>query len=55
MFDSEERVKKSSKKIIPLKDFKIVQNDILIDLRKGEEIEVPLRFIDNLKTENVIK
>lgn len=47
--------KKGMKKVKPLKDFKIVQNEHKIDLKKGEEIEVPEKFIQNLKTEKVIK
>lgn len=44
----------ASNKIIPKKDFTIKQNKILIELKKGEEIEVPKEFLENLKTEKVI-
>lgn len=57
MFEKEEKkveAKSKSKKIKPKKDFKIRQNEFSYDLVKGEEIEIDLRFIENLKTEKVI-
>lgn len=41
-------------KIKPKKDFKIVQNGIEIIIKKGREIEVPVKYEANLKTEKVI-
>lgn len=52
--DEDKPKKKTSVSIVPLKDWLIVQNDIRINLKKGEEIEVPKRFIETLKTEKVI-
>lgn len=42
-------------KIFPLKDFIIKQNDFYLEMKAGEMIEVPTRYLENLKTENVIK
>jgi len=39
----------------PLRDFKIVHNEHCIELIKGERVEVPKMFVQNLKTEKVIK
>jgi hypothetical protein len=55
-----EKSSKSSKKtemkeVKPLKDFTIVQNEHKYELKKGEAIEVPKMFLQNLKTEKVIK
>lgn len=49
--------KKSSgmEKINPLKDHVINFNNVKIEIKKGESIEVPKMFIPNLKTEKVIK
>jgi len=44
-----------SKKIKPLKDFIIKQNDFMLELKEGESIEVPSKYLANLKTEKVIK
>lgn len=44
----------ASKEIKPKKDFVINQNGIYIELKKGEKLEVPKRFLENLKTEKVI-
>lgn len=41
--------------VLPLKDFVIFQNDVHIILKEGEKNMVPSRFIENLKTEKVIK
>ena len=57
---SEEKEKKKSKKqtgTIAKKDFLIVQNDYRCTIKEGDDIEelgVPKRFFDNLKTEGVI-
>lgn len=58
-FLKEEVIEKPSKeaksqKIKPKKDFIIFQNEIFIELKKGEETEVPKKFLENLKTEKVI-
>lgn len=54
-----ERNEKSEKtekmvSITPLKDFRIVQNDVDIFLKAGKEAQVPERFIENLLTEGLI-
>jgi len=41
--------------ILPLRDFVIKQNDIYIELKEGVTSLVPLKFIQNLITEKVIK
>lgn len=41
--------------IMPLKDFVICCNEYKYDIKKGVEIEVHKMFLQNLKTENVIK
>ena len=41
--------------VLPLKDFVLFQNDVHIVLKKGETNAVPERFLQNLKTEKVIK
>jgi len=46
---------KKEKKLVALKDFKFSDGRNIYDLKKGEAIDVPKRFIPNLKTENVIK
>lgn len=59
MFEEKELVqeekKAKSKKVTPLKDFKIRCNEFSYDLVKGEAIEIDARFLPNLKTEKVIK
>ncbi len=40
--------------IIPLKDFVIHHNEYHIELIEGEAIEVPAKFLQNLKTEKII-
>ena len=50
----EEVVSDGMVKIHPLKDFRIVANGLDIRIVEGEEIEVPEKFIQNLKTEGVI-
>ena len=57
MFESdiqEPKEKEDFKKVIPKKDFVIHQNEIHIELKKGEVVEVPLCFLDNLRAEKVI-
>lgn len=41
--------------ILPLKDFVIKQNDFFIELKQGTPATVPVRFIQNLKTEKIIR
>lgn len=62
LFDEEEKEieveKKSESKyatVIPLRNFRIVHNDVDLSLIEGEVIEVDRMFIPNLKTEKVIK
>ena len=68
MFESKKMVEESSdmmmvekpksKKMIsimPLKDFHISHNGVDIVIKEGERIEVPKLYIQNLKTEKVIK
>lgn len=57
MFDEEndsQAISAGAVLIVPKKDFKIVCNDDEIILKEGEEIEVPEKYIENLKTEGVI-
>lgn len=54
VIEKEEPIKSGEKKIVPLKDFVIFQNDIKIELKESEEISVPAKFLDNLKAEKVI-
>ncbi len=42
-------------KVKPLKDFVIHTHEFHYDLKKGEELEVNKIFLQNLKTEKVIK
>lgn len=46
--------KSGFKKITPKKDFHIVCNNDDIVLIKGVEIEVPDKYVQNLKTEGVL-
>jgi hypothetical protein len=49
--------KKVQKKIIAKRDFVIHQNDVHIEIKEGDdinELNIPERFIVNLKTEKVI-
>ena len=57
MFEKENKGKVESKKIsiMPLRDFHIKHNDVDLKIIKGEEILVDKKFIQNLKTEKVIK
>jgi len=65
MFDSFESLEKTEKKkpskrsdgmisINPKKDFHIVFNQYDIKIIKGEKIDIPKMFEENLKTEKVI-
>lgn len=45
----------STKEIKPLRDFHISCNDDNIEIKKGEKIRVPEKYLPNLKTEKVIK
>ena len=52
-----EKVTKSEKKVkklIAKKDHLIVQNDVRIEIKKGDEVDVPERFLETLKTEKII-
>lgn len=56
-FNEEKEVEAKSelKRIRPLKDFTIRFNEYSYDLKKDEAIEVHEMFLQNLKTEKVIK
>ena len=41
--------------IKPLKDHRIVQNEIDIEIKDGVEVKIPSRFKQTLISENVIK
>ena len=45
---------KKDKELIAKKDWIIVQNDIRIEIKKGDVVDVPEMFLVTLKTENVI-
>jgi len=49
----DEKIKKVVK-LIAKKDHVILQNDIRIEIKEGDEVKVPERFIVTLRTENVI-
>jgi hypothetical protein len=53
--EKEKSLSMEMKKIKPLKDFVIHMNEYHYELKKGESIEVPSIFVENLKTEKVIK
>ena len=55
--EKKEPVKKKSVlvKIKPLKDFVIHTHEFHYELEKGKELEVHKMFLQNLKTEKVIK
>ena len=42
------------KKLIAKKDHVIFQNDERYDIKKGDEVKVPEKFLEVLKTEKVI-
>lgn len=51
----EEAMTKSQPVRIAKRDFLIVQNEIRIEIRKGDDLAaIPERFVQNLKTEGVI-
>ena len=43
------------KKLVALKDFKFKHGKEVYEIKKGEEVKVPKMFLQNLKTEKVIK
>lgn len=45
---------KKSKVLIAKKDHVIFQNGERYDIKKGDEVKVPKRFLETLKTEKVI-
>lgn len=50
--------KKAKSGMIALKDFVICANDDFFEIKKGDDIEalnIPKKYYDNLKTEQVIK
>lgn len=52
--DIPKKKKKDFESVIPKRDFRIVCNDDDISLVKGERIDIPIKYIQNLKTEKVI-
>lgn len=54
--ENEKEVKeiKKSKKLIAKKDFKFALGKDVYEIKKGEEVNVPKKFLANLKTEKVI-
>lgn len=51
----EEFIPGASKKLIAKKDFKIVHNDYVLDIKQGDDLsDVPEMYLANLKTEQVI-
>ena len=50
----EKKPSREVEKIKPLKDHKLYQNEVKMDLKKGEEALVPRHLIDALKAEKVI-
>lgn len=49
--------KKATSSVIAKKDFVICQNDCFLEIKKGDKIDdlkIPTKFIQNLKTEQVI-
>lgn len=55
MKEKVKKIKSDKAEVTPLKDWHIVQNEVDIQLKKGEAIEIPKRFLATLLTENVIK
>ena len=51
----EEVSAKKSSKLIALKDFKFSDGKNVYDIKKGDSIDVPKKYLPNLKTEKVIK
>ena len=52
--ETKQEKKEKVVKLIAKKDWLIVQNKERYDIKKGDEIKVPKRFLEVLKTENVI-
>lgn len=55
--EKDEKLKKKmslGKKLIAKKDWLIVQNDERYEIKKGDEVNVPKKFLEALKSENVI-
>jgi hypothetical protein len=48
------KTSKKSKKLIAKKDWLIVQNEIRIEIKEGDEVVVDEKFLEVLKTEKVI-
>ena len=53
--ETKPRTKSELVEIKPLRDFKFRFNEFEYDLKKGEKSEVHKMFLQNLKTEKVIK
>lgn len=47
--------KNNAVSIIPLRDFEFRHNKFYYDMKKGKKIDVDKMFLENLKTEKVIK
>ena len=52
--EAEQEKKEKVVKLIAKKDWLIVQNDERHEIKKGDEVKVPKRFLVALKSENVI-
>lgn len=50
----EQENKPKAKKLIAKRDHTIVQNNERYEIKKGEEVKIPKKFLEVLKTENVI-
>ena len=46
--------KQMEQKLIAKKDFKFKHDKIVYEIKKGDEVKVPKKFLQNLKTEKVI-
>ena len=55
MEKEEKKKPKKEKKLIALKDFVVCHNEHYYEIKEGEEVKVPEMFLENLKTEKVIK
>lgn len=51
---AEDRPIQKVQKLIAKKDFVIHHNEIHIEIKKGDAVSVPEKFLPNLKTEGVI-
>lgn len=49
-----EKKNQEQKKLVAKKDWVIVQNEVRIEIKKGDEVKVPKKFLTALKTEKVI-